>query len=53
MTWYNSYTGFPYYKHLGDDIETGIDCFNLCRLVFRNELELGIYPIQPQTFVIL
>ena len=39
MTWYNSYTGFPY-KHLGDDIETGIDCFNLCRLVFRNELNI-------------
>ena len=41
MTWYNSYTGFPY-KHLGDDIETGIDCFNLCRLVFRNELNIDI-----------
>ena len=41
MTWYNSYTGFPY-KHLGDDTETGIDCFNLCRLVFRNELNIDI-----------
>ena len=41
MTWYNSYTGFPY-KHLGDDIETGSDCFNLCRLVFRNELNIDI-----------
>ncbi len=41
MTWYNSYTGFPY-KHLGDDKETGIDCFNLCRLVFRNELNIDI-----------
>lgn len=41
MTWYNSYTGFPY-KHLGDDTETGIDCFNLCRLVFNRQLDITI-----------
>ena len=41
MTWYNSYTGFPY-KHLGDDTKTGIDCFNLCRLVYKEKLNNGI-----------
>ena len=41
MTWYNSYTGFPY-KHLGDDIKTGIDCFNLCRLVYKEKLNIVI-----------
>ena len=39
MTWYNSYTGFPY-KHLGNDTETGIDCFNLCRLVYDKQLNI-------------
>ena len=37
MKWYDSYTGFPY-KHLGDNITTGIDCFNLCRLVYKEKL---------------
>ena len=41
MKWYNSYTGFPY-KHLGDDIITGIDCFNLCRLVYKEKLNIEI-----------
>ena len=41
MTCYNSYTGFPY-KHLGDDIKTGIDCFNLCRLVYKEKLNIEI-----------
>lgn len=41
MKWYNSYTGFPY-RHLGDNIETGIDCFNLCTLVYKNELKIDI-----------
>ena len=41
MTWYNSYTGFPY-KHLGDDTKTGIDCFNLCRLVYKEKLNIDI-----------
>ena len=41
MTWYNSYTGFPY-KHLGDKIDTGIDCFNLCRLVYKEKLNINI-----------
>ena len=41
MNWYDSYTGFPY-KHLGEDTETGIDCFNLCALVYKNELNIDI-----------
>jgi len=41
MNWYDSYTGFPY-KHLGNDTETGIDCFNLCALVFKHELNIDI-----------
>jgi cell wall-associated NlpC family hydrolase len=41
MKWYDSYTGFPY-RHLGDDINTGIDCFNLCALVYKNELNIDI-----------
>jgi|SRR5688572_4554953 len=38
---YNRYEGFPY-KHLGNDTVTGIDCFNLCRLVLRNECKIEI-----------
>lgn len=39
--WYDSYIGFPY-KHLGHDTRTGIDCFNLCKLVFKQELNIDI-----------
>ena len=39
--WYDSYINFPY-RHLGTDPETGIDCFNLCRLAFKNELGIEI-----------
>ena len=39
--WYDSYIGFPY-LHLGQNPETGIDCFNLCRLVFEQELSITI-----------
>ena len=41
MTWYNSYTDFPY-LHLGDNPETGIDCFNLCCYVFKKELGIHL-----------
>lgn len=34
--WYDKYTGFPY-KHLGDNTTSGIDCFNLCSLVLKQE----------------
>ena len=40
-TWYNKYKDFPY-LHLGNNAETGIDCFNLCKLVYLNELEIDI-----------
>jgi cell wall-associated NlpC family hydrolase len=39
--WYEKYTGFPY-KHLGNSITDGIDCFNLCKLVYKNELSIDI-----------
>lgn len=37
--WYDAYIGFPY-QHLGNDPQTGIDCFNLCKLVFEKELNI-------------
>jgi hypothetical protein len=37
--WYDQYCNLPY-KHLGDDPVTGIDCVNLCRLFYKNELIL-------------
>ena len=40
-TWYNKYKDFPY-LHLGNNAETGIDCFNLCKLVYLNELNIDI-----------
>ena len=39
--WYNKYKDFPY-LHLGNNAETGIDCFNLCKLVYLNELGIDI-----------
>ena len=39
--WYEKYTGFPY-KHLGNSTIDGIDCFNLCKLVYKNELSIDI-----------
>ena len=40
-TWYNKYKDFPY-LHLGNNAETGIDCFNLCKLVYLKELNINI-----------
>lgn len=34
--WYNKYIGLPF-KHLGQDASTGIDCFNLCAYVLKQE----------------
>ena len=34
--WYDKYLNLPY-KHLGQDPITGIDCFNLCALVLKQE----------------
>ena len=39
--WYEKYVGFPY-VHLGDDPKSGIDCFNLIRYVYKNELDIDI-----------
>lgn len=41
MTWYKKYTGLPY-KHLGESIETGIDCFNLCKHIYKQELGINV-----------
>jgi cell wall-associated NlpC family hydrolase len=41
MSWYKKYVGFPY-KHLGEDPISGIDCFNLCTLIYKQELEIDI-----------
>lgn len=46
--WYDNYIGFKY-LHLGDDPETGIDCFNLCRLVYKKELNINI-PLSTSDF---
>ena len=42
MERYLKYEGFPY-KHLGDNPDTGIDCFNLIRWVYKHELGIEIF----------
>lgn len=49
--WYDKYVGFPF-KHLGDDPTKGIDCVNLLRLVFKQELHIHVL-LRPMTFVTL
>ena len=39
--WYNKYVDYPY-QHLGDDPETGIDCWNLCMYVYKDHLDIDI-----------
>jgi cell wall-associated NlpC family hydrolase len=39
--WYNKYTNAPY-KHLGQDLVKGIDCFNLCSLVLKQECGISV-----------
>ena len=39
--WYNKYVGLPY-RHLGNDPKTGIDCVNLCRYIYKQELGLDV-----------
>lgn len=46
--WYDKYKGLPY-KHLGNSTKTGIDCINLCFLVYRNELGINI-PYEAKDF---
>lgn len=44
--WYDKYVGIPF-KHLGND-EEGIDCYNLCRLVLKQER--GITLTKPSSY---
>ena len=39
--WYDRNKNFPY-RHLGDDPNTGIDCWNLIRLAYLQELDINI-----------
>src|SRR5690242_3567742 len=39
--WYKKYCDLPF-KHLGTDPMTGIDCFNLCKLVYKEILSIDI-----------
>lgn len=41
MTWYNPYLGIPH-KHLGDSRTTGIDCVNLCALIYKEQLNIDV-----------
>jgi cell wall-associated NlpC family hydrolase len=41
MRWYDKYVGFKF-KHLGNSIVDGIDCFNLCKYVYKQELDIDI-----------
>mgnify|MGYP003344240630 FL=1 len=48
MERYLKYEGFPY-RHLGDSSTSGIDCFNLIRLVYKEELGIDI-PLSTSSF---
>lgn len=37
--WYDKYIGTPF-KHLGNDLKTGIDCFNLVLLIYKEQLNI-------------
>ena len=39
--WYNKYINAPY-KHLGQNLVKGIDCFNLCSLVLKQECGIHV-----------
>ena len=39
--WYDQYLNLPY-KHLGNDPISGIDCFNLCKLIYKEQLNIDI-----------
>lgn len=41
IAWYNKYINAPH-KHLGQDLEKGIDCFNLCCLVLKQECGINV-----------
>jgi cell wall-associated NlpC family hydrolase len=39
--WYDKYLNIPY-KHLGNDPKSGMDCFNLCRYIYKEETGVEI-----------
>jgi cell wall-associated NlpC family hydrolase len=39
--WYDKYVNIPY-KHLGNSPESGMDCYNLCRYVYKQETGVEI-----------
>lgn len=39
--WYDKYLNIPY-KHLGNDPKSGMDCFNLCRYIYKEETGIDI-----------
>jgi len=41
MKWYEKYVGLPF-QHLGLDPKIGIDCFNLIKFVYKEELDIKI-----------
>lgn len=41
MIWYKPYLDIPH-KHLGDCKHTGIDCVNLCALIYREQLGVDV-----------
>ena len=46
--WYNKYTNLPF-LHLGDDPLVGLDCFNLCRYIYKQELSIDV-PLSTSDF---
>ena len=41
IKWYDKYLNIPY-KHLGNDPNSGMDCFNLCRYIYNEETGIEI-----------
>lgn len=48
MIWYDKYTNIPF-KHLGNDLAEGIDCFNLIVEIARRELNIEL-PMRSSDF---
>lgn len=46
--WYEKYCNRPYI-HLGNDLENGIDCFNLCSLIYKEQKNI-IIPYETKDF---
>jgi cell wall-associated NlpC family hydrolase len=41
MNWYDNYLNIPH-KHLGNSKHTGIDCVNLCSLIYKEQLGIDV-----------